>query len=53
MIRASSQPLVTCRSDAEAYGPPVVVKVKAIVVDLELLEKIADCLGQVVKGVLI
>src|SRR5271166_1492880 len=39
------------RNDAKADRPAIVMNVKGVFVDLELLEKIVDRPGQIVKGV--
>ena len=45
------QPLRMRRDDAKADRPAIVMKVEGVFVDLELLEKIVDRLGQIVEGV--
>jgi uncharacterized OB-fold protein len=45
------QPLRMRRDDAEADRAAIVMKVEAVFVDLELLEKTVDRLGQIVKRV--
>jgi hypothetical protein len=45
------QPLRMRRDDAKADRPAIVMKVEGVFVDLELLEKLVDRLGQIVKGV--
>jgi hypothetical protein len=45
------QPLRMRRDDAKADRPAIVMKEEGVFVDLELLEKAVDRLGQIVKGV--
>jgi len=45
------QPLRMCRDDAKADRPAIVMKVKGVFVDVEVLEKLVDRLGQTVEGV--
>jgi len=40
-----------CRDDAKADRPAIVMKVEGVFVDVELLEKLVDRLGQIVEGV--
>src|SRR3984957_15961093 len=45
------QPLGMRRHDAKADRPTIVMKEEGVFVDLELLEKAVDRLGQIVKGI--